>query len=187
MGTWRNLGKVNRKGVRKHRMVGPQPPIALPGWRAKKRRSAPPVGTVKSNAVFFIFFFCYLIFSGKNLVFHLISNRFVNNGGKSDPPSTENSLPPWKIHPWKDPLMWPSPNPSPLTPENQPIPWKRLYTSQYPKLYVNNGQSSFLAGLPPGVCGGYVILKDIVIRFFDYAEQNGYLKILTIDFGEKWM
>ena len=57
MGTWRNLGKVNRKGVQKHRMAGPQPPIALPGWRAKKRRSAPPVRTVKSNAVSFTFFF----------------------------------------------------------------------------------------------------------------------------------
>ena len=56
MGTWRNLGKVNRKGVRKHRLAGPQPPIALPGWRAKKRRSAPPVRTVKSNDVFFFFY-----------------------------------------------------------------------------------------------------------------------------------
>ena len=55
MGTWRNLGKVNRKVVRKHWMAGPQPPIALPGWRAKKRRSAPPVRTVKSNAVSFTF------------------------------------------------------------------------------------------------------------------------------------
>jgi hypothetical protein len=26
-----NLGKVSRKGVRKHKMSGPQPPIALPG------------------------------------------------------------------------------------------------------------------------------------------------------------
>ena len=33
-----------------------EPPIALPGWRAKKRRSAPPVRTVKSNAVSFTFF-----------------------------------------------------------------------------------------------------------------------------------
>jgi len=28
-------------------------------------------------------------------------------------------------------------------------------------------------------------LKDIIIRFFDYAEQNGYLKILSGDFGKK--
>ena len=31
----------------------------LPGWRAKKRRSAPPVGTVKSNAVSFTFTFFF--------------------------------------------------------------------------------------------------------------------------------
>ena len=30
-GTWRNLEKLTRKGVLKHRIVGPQPPIALPG------------------------------------------------------------------------------------------------------------------------------------------------------------
>ena len=53
--------KVNRKGVRKHRMAGPQPTIALPGWRAKKRRSAPPVRTVKSNAVSFTFYL-YLLY-----------------------------------------------------------------------------------------------------------------------------
>ena len=29
MGTWRNLRKVNRKGVRKHKMVGPQPLIII--------------------------------------------------------------------------------------------------------------------------------------------------------------
>ena len=45
-------------------------------------------------------------------------------------------------------------------------------------LYVNNGQSPHLAALPLGTVGDQVILKDIVIRFFDYAEQNGYLKIL---------
>ena len=27
MGAWRNLGKVGRKGVRKHRMVDPQPSL----------------------------------------------------------------------------------------------------------------------------------------------------------------
>ena len=31
MGTWRNLGKVNRKGVRKQRMAGAQPPTIFPG------------------------------------------------------------------------------------------------------------------------------------------------------------
>ena len=35
--TWRNLGKVSRKGVRKHKLASPQPPIAIPGWRALKR------------------------------------------------------------------------------------------------------------------------------------------------------
>ena len=48
------LGKVKRKGVRKHRMV--VPPIVIPGWRTEKRRSALPVGTVKSNVVFFTLF-----------------------------------------------------------------------------------------------------------------------------------
>ena len=37
----------------------PQPPTALPGWRAKKRRSATPVRTVKSNAVSFTLFTFY--------------------------------------------------------------------------------------------------------------------------------
>ena len=41
--TWRNLEKVNTSRVWKHRMVGPQPPIILPGWKAKKRRSVPPL------------------------------------------------------------------------------------------------------------------------------------------------
>ena len=79
MGTWRNLGKVNRKGVRKHRMAGPQPPIALPGWRAKKRRSAPPVGTVKSNAVSFTFTLL-LWLARVEIIFHtLIPNLFSQN------------------------------------------------------------------------------------------------------------
>ena len=30
-----------------NRMVGPQPPIALPRWRAMKRRSAPPIWTLR--------------------------------------------------------------------------------------------------------------------------------------------
>ena len=29
----------------------------------------------------------------------------------------------------------------------------------------------------PGGSGDQVILKDVVVRSFDYAEQNGYLKI----------
>ena len=44
---------------------GPQPPIALPGWRAKKRRSAPPVRTAKSNAASFTFFLPWSFFLQK--------------------------------------------------------------------------------------------------------------------------
>ena len=30
----------------------------------------------------------------------------------------------------------------------------------------------------PEGCGGFVILKDLISRTFNYVEQNGYLKIL---------
>ena len=44
---------------------------------------------------------------------------------------------------------------------------------------VYNGQSSQLAAVPPGtVPPGTVVPRDVVFRFFNYAEQNGYLKIL---------
>ena len=35
-------------------------------------------------------------------------------------------------------------------------------------------------------CGDQVAPKDKVISFFDYAEQNGYLKILIRWLWEKW-
>ena len=53
-------GKVNRKSVQKHKMSGPQSWIALPDRNAMKWRSAPPIGTVKFNAIFFTFLL-YLI------------------------------------------------------------------------------------------------------------------------------
>ena len=49
------FGEVKQEGCANAQDVWPQPPIALPGWRAKKRRSAPPIRTVKSNAVLFTF------------------------------------------------------------------------------------------------------------------------------------
>ena len=58
------LGKIWGRltgSVHKHMMAGPQPPIALPGWRAMKQRSAPWVGTVKSTAIFFSFYLYRLI------------------------------------------------------------------------------------------------------------------------------
>ena len=36
---------------------------------------------------------------------------------------------------------------------------------------------------PPGAMGSQVILKDIVIRFFDYTEQNVFVKAAI---GELW-
>jgi hypothetical protein len=33
--------------------------------------------------------------------------------------------------------------------------------------------------------GDQVILEDIIVRFFDYAKQNGYLKILIWQLWEK--
>ena len=38
---------------------------------------------------------------------------------------------------------------------------------------------------PPGTVGMQVIPKHIVIMFFDYVEQNGYLKILIHRLWEK--
>ena len=55
----RNLGKINRKVVRKHRMAGIQPPF-FPCTSWLKRRSAQPVGTVKTNAqIIYLFLSTY--------------------------------------------------------------------------------------------------------------------------------
>ena len=58
-------------------------------------------------------------------------------------------------------------NPIPLNP---PPPEKNLSEKVL--------QPSKLAALPLGTLRDWVVLNDIDITYFDYAEQNGYLKIL---------
>ena len=50
-------------------------------------------------------------------------------------------------------------------------------------LCINNGQILQLKALYPGAMGAHVTSKDIVIRPFNYAEQNSNVRILV---GRFW-
>ena len=58
-----------------------------------------------------------------------------------------------------------------------PRPKKCLYASQLQILYVNKVKILWLTYPSPGAVVGHIIPKDIVTELFNYAEQNGYLKI----------
>jgi len=49
----------------------------------------------------------------------------------------------------------------------------------------NSGQIFRLENLPSWVVGSNDISKNMVIRPFNYAEENSNLRILTVDFGKK--
>ena len=81
----------------------------------------------------------------------------------------ENSLPPQKNSPQKDPPTYPSP------PEKSPVRKISLYfpiAKTICKEWAKLKASSFSPG-----SGRQVIVKDISIRRFDYAKQIGCLKI----------
>jgi hypothetical protein len=65
----------------------------------------------------------------KNLFSYLISDRFLNNAGKSGAPFIEMFLPPMKYPPWKDP---------PVIPTLTPIPQKKKITPENTCILPNN-------------------------------------------------